>query len=186
LKKRYILVAVGVASIVLGSLSINSVILAQPGKYDPSLDDDEDGTVDVNDLSAMGQAYGASGDPTKNVNVMNWPTSSAVTVWWSEPVSSGPNLVSDVYTAGGFGQLHTLVQVTGIAGQERLRFNIDGRIWNLDYTTARGIVAYDQYFNTSGYWAIHIPVPTEEFYYSVNADPETTGTITLSFYLTWS
>jgi hypothetical protein len=58
-----------------------------------------------------------------------------------------------------------------------------GRIWNLDYTTPRGVIAYDQHFNTSGYWAIHIPVPTEELCFSINADPETTGTIILSFYL---
>ena len=44
------------------------------GIYDPWLDYNEDGAIDVNDLHPLGGAYGTSGDSTKNVNVTNWPT----------------------------------------------------------------------------------------------------------------
>jgi len=41
--------------------------------YDAWLDYNEDGIIDVNDLQPLGGAYGTTGDPTKNVNVTNWP-----------------------------------------------------------------------------------------------------------------
>lgn len=45
----------------------------QGSNYDPWLDFNGDGKVDVNDLQTMGQTYGSSGDSTKNVNVTNFP-----------------------------------------------------------------------------------------------------------------
>lgn len=43
------------------------------GSYDPWLDYNEDGKIDVNDLHPFGQSYGTTGDSTKNVSVTNWP-----------------------------------------------------------------------------------------------------------------
>jgi hypothetical protein len=43
------------------------------GTYDPWLDYNGDGKIDVNDLHPLGQAYGTSGDPTRDVRVTNWP-----------------------------------------------------------------------------------------------------------------
>jgi len=70
IKKKYLtILSVAIVSVLLGSLFINNVILAQTSgsEYDPWLDQNEDGIIDVNDLSPLGQAYGSSGDPTKNV-----------------------------------------------------------------------------------------------------------------------
>jgi hypothetical protein len=73
-RKKYAMVALAVASVLLGSLIVNKVILAQAGgEYDPWLDYNEDGVIDVNDLSPLGDAYGSQGDSTKNVSVTNWP-----------------------------------------------------------------------------------------------------------------
>jgi len=44
------------------------------GEYDPWLDYNDDGVINIQDLFAMGKAFGTSGDPTKNVNVTNWET----------------------------------------------------------------------------------------------------------------
>ena len=38
--------------------------------YDPWLDYNEDGKIDATDLSLLGQAYGAEGEPIKNVTVV--------------------------------------------------------------------------------------------------------------------
>lgn len=66
--------ALAVAFVLLGSLIVGRVILAQAGgAYDPWLDYNEDGVIDVNDLSPLGDAYGSQGDSTKNVSVTNWP-----------------------------------------------------------------------------------------------------------------
>jgi hypothetical protein len=43
------------------------------GTYDPWLDSNGDGKINVSDLQPLGQAYGNSGDPTRNVNVTNFP-----------------------------------------------------------------------------------------------------------------
>ncbi len=43
------------------------------GTYDPWLDYNEDGNIDADELYLIGQSYGTLGDPTKNVNVMNFP-----------------------------------------------------------------------------------------------------------------
>ena len=42
-------------------------------EYDPWLDYNDDGIVDVQDLYSVGIAFGAMGDPTKNVTVTNFP-----------------------------------------------------------------------------------------------------------------
>lgn len=56
------------------SVALLTIVFAPlTSSYDPWIDYNEDGTVDVSDLSSLGQAYGSSGDPTKNVNVTNWP-----------------------------------------------------------------------------------------------------------------
>lgn len=45
----------------------------QEDRYDPWIDYNDDGTVNADDLYTFGQAYGSSGNPTKNVNVTNFP-----------------------------------------------------------------------------------------------------------------
>jgi len=78
IKKTYLtILSVAIVSVLLGSLFYNNVILAQTSgsEYDPWLDYNEDGIIDVHDLSPLGQAYGSSGGTTKNVTVTNFPTS---------------------------------------------------------------------------------------------------------------
>lgn len=50
------------------------------GEYDPWVDLNGDGVVDSTDLGMLGAAFGTAGDPTKNVNVTNWPAESNVSV----------------------------------------------------------------------------------------------------------
>jgi hypothetical protein len=49
-------------------------------QYDPWLDYNGDGKIELKDVYAMYLAYGTSGDPTKNVNVTNWPQDRQLTV----------------------------------------------------------------------------------------------------------
>lgn len=49
-------------------------ISSQVGTYDPWLDYNEDGKIDIKDLATAAKAYGTFGDPTKNVTVTNWPS----------------------------------------------------------------------------------------------------------------
>lgn len=72
-----------VVTIVLMSLFLTmlfSSIAISGGAYDPWVDYDESGAVDHMDLYDFAQAYGTTGDPTKNVNVMNFPPNQDVNV----------------------------------------------------------------------------------------------------------
>lgn len=60
-------------ALILLSVALMPLSVQQTSTYDPWLDYDEDGKIDVNDLHPLGQSYGSTGDPTKNVNVTNWP-----------------------------------------------------------------------------------------------------------------
>jgi len=64
IKKRYIIIALGIVSVLLVSLFVTNVLLAQSdGEYDPWIDTNDDGIIDINDVAAMGSIYGASGTP---------------------------------------------------------------------------------------------------------------------------
>jgi hypothetical protein len=41
--------------------------------YDPWKDLNDDGVIDSTDLGMLGTSWATTGDPTKNVNVTNWP-----------------------------------------------------------------------------------------------------------------
>jgi hypothetical protein len=43
------------------------------GQYDPWLDINDDGKISMDEIVAATTAFGAKGDPTKNVTVTNWP-----------------------------------------------------------------------------------------------------------------
>lgn len=43
------------------------------GEYNPWADYNEDGIIDIFDIVPGAVSFGAEGDPTKNVNVTNWP-----------------------------------------------------------------------------------------------------------------
>ena len=57
-------------------------------QYDPWADMNDDGKIDVKDIYYLASIYGTTGDPTKNVNVTNWPalltveTKLAHKEWW--------------------------------------------------------------------------------------------------------
>jgi hypothetical protein len=67
------LLVVMLSVVILLTLAFAPISTEQSGSYDPWLDYNDDGVIDVNDLSALAYAYGYSGDTTKNVNVTNWP-----------------------------------------------------------------------------------------------------------------
>ncbi len=67
IKKRPLLVAA-----LVFCLAATIFIVSSTG-YDPWIDYDEDGTVDYDDFILLAGEYGTSGNPTKDVNVTNWP-----------------------------------------------------------------------------------------------------------------
>lgn len=72
--RKNVIVSVLVAfMLTIGCFGILPTRSATP--YDAWLDYNEDGTINMRDIGATVAAFGASGDPAKNVNVTNWPQS---------------------------------------------------------------------------------------------------------------
>jgi len=82
-------------------------------KYDPWVDYNEDGKIDIKDIATAAIKFGTSGDPTKNVNVTNWPESMSISI---------PKLTT--YANHSFASPNPYQEVTllNITGPGRLRY----------------------------------------------------------------
>jgi hypothetical protein len=58
-------------------------------EYDAWYDVNDDGKIDLKDYYGVGLKYGTEGDPTKNVNVTNWPN-------WMAPASQKGNYTEEI------------------------------------------------------------------------------------------
>ena len=177
-KKKHMVAVLGIVSVFLGGFFFSNALLAQgSGEYDPWLDYNEDGIIDVNDLHPLGQSYGSSGEPTKNVNVTNWPASREIGVWWNKPVP--PSDWSDVCSASGFSDLHMIAYGSGLTGSESMLLKVYGHLWNPGHNDYFILLAYEILLNaTSPFAFITIPVPSETFQFEVSGG---TGYISLSY-----
>jgi hypothetical protein len=169
------------------TVSIFSIMpVSSIGTYDPWLDYNGDGKIDLKDVYPMHLAYGAAGDSTKNVNVTNWQISGDVSVWFLEEVVPG-GLMSPAYDAGGFGHLHVLAVGSYLSGAETLTVNIKARLYNEAKTAYHGVTVYTFTLTSSTNTAdISISVPSESFYFTAPYDAASSCQVSLSFYLTWA
>jgi len=110
-------------------LFTNATASTSEDGYDSWVDYDESGTVDYMDLYHFARAYEEIGDPTKSVNVTNWPTQQlepsykVITVWnkkgvlWS--VYGGVHAIATerIYV-GGYSTMFVYLQVTNISSMQ--------------------------------------------------------------------
>jgi len=104
------LVMANLAALFLLTLVFTPMSGQQTGSYEPWLDYNEDGKIDVLDLSSLSQAYGSSGDPTKNVTIVRHETrlvKSAVSV--SVPPSTSWD--SGLLWIDGYSKVTVLIHV---------------------------------------------------------------------------
>jgi hypothetical protein len=74
---NFILASVLLASMLFSAMSVNT---SSSVEYDPWLDINDDGKINMKDLYAEILAFGTEGDPTKNVTVTNFPTEVNVNI----------------------------------------------------------------------------------------------------------
>jgi len=77
--KNY-LVAVLLCSMILALTFIQNSGSQASKQYDPWMDINDDGRIDMRDITQLCINFMATGDPTKNVNVTNWPPIQKVEV----------------------------------------------------------------------------------------------------------
>lgn len=137
-KKRLMVIASVVVSVLLGGLFLNNVILAQSnGEYDPWLDSNEDGIIDVNDLSPLGQSYGSSGDPTKNVTIVKH-ASQFLRVATNEPVGPAGMWTSGWIWVDGYSKVTILIYLTTSSNELLVDVADSGLDWSWQIDHAVG------------------------------------------------
>lgn len=161
--------------------------VASVGEYDPWSDINSDGKMRVDDILDVALRFGADGDPTRNVTVVNWPNSSDVSVWWNQYLTTSDSISSAGHFAEGFGQLHVLMRGASLTSGEVIRFVIYAKLWNPDHTSNLPVPVYSGQVTSATPWDFtSIPVPSEEFWFYAYTDSLSNGYAFLSFYLTWA
>ena len=84
---------------------------SQNNRYDPWLDTNDDGLVNIVDLAKTATAFGSSGDPTKNVNVTNWPSASYTLINGTLNMSQH-ELSTSAFYCGGYSRLSLMIWTT--------------------------------------------------------------------------
>jgi hypothetical protein len=73
---KNMIIAITITFCFIAAMFMAIPIRSQPsGQYDPWLDINDDGRINMDEIVASTTAFGATGDPTKNVTVTNWPSS---------------------------------------------------------------------------------------------------------------
>lgn len=72
MKGKHFMIATLIALILL-IVAFTPISSQQVGTYDPWADINDDGKIDIRDIAYSARLFGTTGDPTKNVNVTNWP-----------------------------------------------------------------------------------------------------------------
>jgi len=175
-----------------------AIPVSSSGTYDPWLDYNGDGIVDLKDVYPMHQAYGTSGDPTRNVNVTNWPQTQNVSVvnmpqstdtnvWYNEHFAASSQAWKVDYRASGFGQLHVLIYAMGLITGESLLVEVHGELFNAAHDSEVLVLAYAITIRPgSQFQAFTIPVPSEYFAFRASTDDVSNCYVYLSFYLTYA
>jgi hypothetical protein len=160
--------------------------VAVAGEYDPWVDYNDDGKIDHKDLLQFASVYGTAGDPTKKVEVTNWPVKRQIPLWYEKPMVPDETLWSSIYNASGFGHIHLVMKAWFLTGAEELKIELRSHI--------RGdggwieVVALSTTLTESIYERdITLSVPSETFRFRVYSSPTTTvDSFSMSFYLTWA
>ena len=163
------------------------------GTYDPWIDANHDGHINVLDLIKVANGLGSSGDPALNVTIANpslnvsWPNATDTLVLWTKQVSNS-GFISTVYSANGFAHLNVEVSMYS-AYVESITIQVLGRIYNATAGSYLNTLAYTTQLNAPvpGTYStvFSIPVPSQHFFFYVTASSSTTVQVSLSYYLTW-
>jgi hypothetical protein len=92
------------------------------GVYDPWVDVNGDGIINILDATAIGYAWLAQGDPTRNVNITNWPEPSwkMITVvenfnyTWTVGYPENPLIYVGSALTGGYSRMVLFVRLSNM------------------------------------------------------------------------
>jgi hypothetical protein len=95
------------------------------GSYDPWLDYNEDGKIDVNELYRLGEAYGSIGDATRNVTIAGHVTAFFSLDGGNFSIPGGTSWYSDIIPIDGYATVTILIRVSSAS-------NFEGNLYACD------------------------------------------------------
>ena len=117
-KKNMVIVVLATLCLTLIVLSMIPVMSAPA--YDPWLDVNESGSIDVKDYQIIKNAIPSVGDPTKNVTVTNWPTNK-LAYYFSEIMLPSQYVVSDWIAVSEYSKIVVCIHTqTAMSNEYRL------------------------------------------------------------------
>jgi len=102
--------------------------------YDPWLDYNEDGKIDVNELYRLGEAYGTLGDATRNVTIAGHVTAFFSLDGGNFSIPGGTKWYSDIIPIDGYATVTILIQVSSASNFEGTLYACDnnGYPWQVE------------------------------------------------------
>ncbi len=82
------------------------------GLYDPWLDYDENGRIDVNELHRLGESYGSLGDATKNVTIAGHITAYLKPSGGNFSIPAGYDWYSEMISLDGYETVTVLIKAS--------------------------------------------------------------------------
>jgi hypothetical protein len=139
--KKELIVAV-LATFCLTATLFLIIPIRSASLYDPILDVNHDGKIDIKDIAAVAKAYGTAGDPTVPVNVTNLPYSLqavyGVNISWSNGLYIGDWVIPDyefpAISVEGFSRMVVSIGVENVSAPNTfIAVNLSEIVW---YTNA--------------------------------------------------
>jgi hypothetical protein len=177
--RKDLIIAVMVTFCLTATLFMILPTSSNPGsEYDPWIDNNEDGEIDIFDAISWAHTFATSGDPTKNVNVMNWPVTNQQTVFWN----ATSNATSTLYNATGFGHMHLTWWISGLLESESVTLRIWARIYN-PVGGSQDFMVESMDINPFNYMgALTYPVLSEMFHFTIEFASGTTASARALFF----
>jgi hypothetical protein len=198
--KKNLMVAV-LCTFCLTAALLGAIPVESAGTYDPWIDTNHDGRINVLDLIKVASGIGTSGNPGLNVTVTNpildvvilnstdlnvaWPNSTDQHIWWNAPVDNA-GIVSNYYSAKGFAHLNVVAACISPGG-DTITVEVRALLFSSDHISSTAVVVYTGTLTTSQTkLAFSIQVPSEWFYIYAYGSSTTKRGLYLSYYLTWA
>jgi hypothetical protein len=163
-------------TLVLVTIALTPLSSQQAGTFDPWLDYNEDGKIDISDLQPLSQAYGTSGDTTKNVTVVKHET-KLIRVAVGVSVPPRGEWTSGLIWIDGYSKVTVLI----LQGLSLVPCRMNLTAW--DYTGNNGWAA-DRVSNPSDSWVKTYDVMNQQLSIDFISDDSThTATLYIDVYL---
>jgi hypothetical protein len=195
-KKDLVIALMATFCLTVSMFAIITVRSQTKPAYDPQLDINHDGVINILDIAAVAKAFGISGDPTKNVAVLNWqnpldsPLDSSLDSYEVQYLGSFncswiPNVFEIHGQSGGYSKMTFYAEVRDMSYNGPFNFNItvSSMSWDVEENGSAHAWRWVKPFNltmsfvegfAAGWQQENAQIETEGPYFSAQIEAEAT------------